>query len=590
MYGWTGRLLDISLSNEAATYIDTPFLHDYIGGRGLGARLFYERASHSINPFSPECPLIFSFGPLTGTISPTSGRFSAVSKSPLTNTIFDANCGGFFAGKAKACGIDAVCLIGSCQSPSVLVIDENGVTFDNAKMLWGCDIPATATKLKAKYGKGIGILAIGPAGENKVLFSTISTDGFRVFGRGGLGAVMGAKNVKAIVVKGKRRTTVADKEQLKFVCDQSRKLLEANPITSIGLKMFGTAILVNIINTMGIFPNYNYQYSQTDKADMVSGETITNTILKKRKACLACSIQCDRTTDANGVISRGPEYESLWALGPDCGIFDLNHIARSNKLCNELGLDTITCGSTIACSMELCERGCLSEGIRFGEKGMHDIIRKIAYRDGFGDLLANGSKRLAEAAGRPELAMQVKGLEMPAYDPRGAQGMGLAYAVSNRGACHLRSYILASEILGIPKLLDRALTKEKVSLEVVLENTNAAVDSLALCRFTSFSLSEEYYSRMLSSVTGVEYSENDFIKVGERIWNLERLFNNKAGFTHEDDTLPSRLTSEPISSGPAKGQVCRLDEMLQDYYKSRGWDGKGQPLQYKLKELGLENV
>lgn len=548
-------------------------------------------ASPSIDPYDPDCPLIITVGPLTGTPSPTSGRFCAVSKSPLTGTIFDGNCGGFFGGKTKACGIDGMVITGASPEPALLVVREGQATLEDASGYWGMDIPTVSAALRQRFGPSAGILAIGPAGENLVRFATISTDDYRVFGRGGLGAVMGSKRLKAIVVMGTKKTKVADREQLRFVCAQCRKLLEANPITSKGLKAFGTPILVNIINTMGMFPQRNYQESHTDKADLVSGETITGTMLEKRRACLACPIQCDRITNKDGTKARGPEYESLWALGPDCGIYDLSSIAASNKACNDLGLDTISCGATIACAMELGSKGLMEFPLSFGDgDSLPRLINDIAQRAGHGDALAEGSRRLADASGAPELAMQVKGLEMPAYDPRGAQGMGLAYAVSNRGACHLRSYILSSEILGIPKLLDRTLTGEKVSLEVVLENLNAAVDSLALCRFTSFALSEEYYSRMLVSVTGVEYSENDLLRIGERIWTLERLFNNKAGFGKEDDTLPYRLLHEPVPSGPVKGQVCRLNEMLPQYYRARGWDELGRPTEKKLAELGLSDV
>jgi aldehyde:ferredoxin oxidoreductase len=566
-------------------------VHDYIGGRGLGVRIFTGMASPSIDPYDPSCPLVFTFGPLTGTSAPTSGRFSAVSKSPLTGTIFDANCGGFFGGKAKACGIDGIVVEGQAPEPVILVVREGVASLEPAAEYWGMDIPTASAALRERYGPAAGILVIGPAGEHLVRYATISTNDYRVFGRGGLGAVMGAKRLKGIVVMGKRKTAVADPDQLRFVCAQCRKLLEANPITSKGLRAFGTPILVNIINAMGMFPQNNYQLSHTDKADSVSGETITETMHSKRRACLACPIQCDRLTDMDGIVSRGPEYETVWALGPDCGIYNLASIAASNKACNELGLDTISCGATIACAMELSEKGHADYALLFGdEAAMPKLIRDIAFRQGKGSDLAEGSKRLAERWGAPELAMQVKGLEMPAYDPRGAQGMGLAYAVSNRGACHLRSYILASEVLGIPKLLDRTLTGEKVSLEVVLENLNAAVDSLALCRFTSFALSEEYYSRMLTSVTGVEYSENDLLHVGERIWNLERIYNNRAGFTHMDDSLPFRILHEPVSSGPAAGQVCRLGEMLPQYYRARGWDEHGHPTDRKLAALGLSDV
>jgi len=590
MFGWSGRMLEVSLSDSSSSFFDSPYLLDYLGGRGLGVKLFVESASPSVDPLSPECPLVITFGPLTGTFAPTSGRFCAVSKSPLTNTILDSNCGGFFAGKGRACDMDGLIINGSCDSPTILCIDEKGARYEDATAIWGKSISESSDFLKRKYGGGTGVLTIGPAGENQVLFSTISTDDQRVFGRGGLGAVLGAKNVKAIVMKGDRKTEISDREQLKFVCKQARKLIEANPITSKGLKVFGTAILVNIINGMGIFPNYNYQHSYTEKADMVSGERITEQMLEKRRACQSCYIACDRITNINGIRSRGPEYESVWALGPDCGIFDLESIARSNQLCNELGLDTITCGATIACAMEMSQRGIINDQISFGQKDLSGLITSIACREGRGNEMSLGSRRFSELHGAPELSMSVKGMEMPAYDPRGCQGMGLAYAVSNRGACHLKSYILSSEILGIPKLLDRDLTKEKVSLEIILENQIAAVDSLVLCRFTGFALSEEYYSRMLVSVTGEEYSENDFIKIGEKIWNTERLFNNRAGFTNADDSLPSRITGEPVLEGPAKGKVCRLSEMLPLYYRARGWDEEGRPRKEKLAELGIEDV
>jgi aldehyde:ferredoxin oxidoreductase len=494
------------------------------------------------------------------------------------------------AGKGKGCGIDALIIKGRSDSPQVLRICEDGVQFDDGSGLWGQDIEQCTHFLINRYGKDTGALMIGPAGENGVLFSTISTGDLRTFGRGGLGAVMGSKKVKAIVFEGRRRTEVYDNEQLQYVCKQARRLIEANPITSKGLKAFGTPILMNIINGMGMFPNYNYQHSQTDKASLVSGEKITETMFERRRACQACYIACDRITNFNGIISRGPEYETVWALGPNCGIFDLGSIALSNYLCNKLGMDTISCGSTIACAMELNQRGLIENIVEFGQKDLSDVLNSIAHRRGFGDKLANGSKRLSEEYGEPELSMQVKGLEMPAYDPRGAQGMGLTYAVSNRGACHLRSYILSSEILGIPKLLDRDLTKEKVSLEVVLENLNAAVDCLILCRFTGFALSEEYYARMLSAVTGVDYTENEFISIGEKIWNIERIYNNRAGFTKEDDRLPKRLLEEPIREGPAKGKVCRLEEMLPLYYKARGWDSDGVPTDQKIRDLGIEDV
>ncbi|MEM3026938.1 MAG: aldehyde ferredoxin oxidoreductase C-terminal domain-containing protein, partial [Thermoproteota archaeon] len=324
------------------------------------------------------------------------------------------------------------------------------------------------------------------------------------------------------------------------------------------------------------------------EAKNIAGEEITRRLLVKPKACFGCRIACGRGTRLDSVEGEGPEYETVYALGSCCLLWDLETIWRANHLCNDLGLDTISTGVTIACAMELSEKGMLPEKVKWGDGNkIVELIEKTAYRNGLGNDLAEGSRRLAEKYGDPDAAMQVKGLELPAYDPRGAKGQGLAYATSNRGGCHLRSYIIGLEILGVPKRIDRFSTVNKAGLVIYQQNLYSAMDTLVACRFTGYGLDEEYYSRMLSAATGVKYTAEDLMLVGERIWNLERLFNIREGFSRKDDTLPKRLLSEPLTSGPTKGQVVELDQMLEEYYRARGWDKEGRPTKRTLERLGL---
>jgi len=320
----------------------------------------------------------------------------------------------------------------------------------------------------------------------------------------------------------------------------------------------------------------------------LSGEEITKKLLVRPKACFGCKMACGRVTRLGGVEGEGPEYETVFALGSCCLIWDLEKVARANSICNDLGLDTISAGVTIACAMELSEKGLLAERVTWGDADkMIELLRKTAYRDGMGNDLAEGSRRLAEKYGDRDAAMQVKGLELPAYDPRGAKGQGLAYATSNRGGCHLRSYMIGLEILGVPKRIDRFSTVNKAGLVVFQQNLYAAMDTLVACRFTGYGLDEEYYSRMLSAATGVKRSAEDFVLVGERIWNLERLFNLREGFDRRDDTLPNRLLKEALQEGPTKGQIVELEPMLEEYYRFRGWDEDGEPKRRTLERLDL---
>lgn len=577
------NLLSVDLSKDKIEEreIDEDLIKFYLGGRGLGVKLLYDLLKEKTEPLSKENILIFACGPLTGTMAPTSGRFSVTSKSPLTNTIFDSNSGGKFGAMLKKSGHDVILIKGRSKSPVYLNISRKIEILD-ASDLWGKDTHETTDILEKRH-KG-SVACIGQAGENLVRYACIINDRHRAIGRGGLGAVMGSKNLKAIVAHGKEKVPLKDHHKFKYYCKELRKLLEMNPVTSIALKEFGTSSLVNIVNEMGILPTRNFQTNRFEYADNISGETLKISFFKGRRACFACPIACGRKTSLNNEEGEGPEYETIWSFGANCGIDDLNIITRANYLCNRFGLDTISTGVTISCAMELSERGFL-DFIRFGDHELLNVIKDIALRKGIGDLLAEGSYKLASSLKKPEYSMTSKKLELPGYDPRGAQGQGLGYATSNRGACHLRAYMIGPEILGIPKLINRFSPRGKAGLIIVYQNLCSAIDSLVLCKFVSFAVDEEFFSRLLTSALGIEFSGEDVLRIGERIWNLERLFNIREGFTRKDDSLPRRLLKEEVN-----GNVVKLDEMLKEYYKYRGWNEEGIPKKEKLEALGLGDL
>lgn len=591
MHGWTGRLLRVNLTDSSISIVTpSPERYEkYLGGRGLGGSFLWEEVGPDVEPLSPGNKLIFMTGPVTGTRVPTSGRFSVTSKSPLTGTIFDSNSGGLWGARLKKAGYDGLIVEGRAARPVYLVIDESGALIKEAGEVWGFDVPQTTSRIKDVEGNSFSVACIGPAGENLVKMACIMNDKTRALGRGGLGAVMGSKLLKAIAVKGQKIIQAADEEQFKFVLYETKKWIKANPITSQGLPEFGTPVLVNLFNDGGIFPSYNFRESQFSEADKISGETIAETITVGKRGCFGCPIQCTRVTRTTRDEGEGPEYESLWALGPECGISDLEAIAEASYLCNRLGLDTISTGVTIGCAMEMTENNLLDSGLKFGDYvGLLATIKDIAYCRGLGSELAEGSRSLAEKYGGSRFAMQVKGLELPAYDPRGIQGMGLGFATSNRGGCHLRAYMVGPEVLGIPKMVDRFSTAGKAGLTIFYQNINAAMDSLIICRFMGLAVSEEYFARLLSAVTGNQWQPQDLHIIGERVWNLERLYNLREGIGQSEDVLPERLLTEPVKTGPAKGHVVNLEPMLKDYYRYRGWDHLGVPTSAKLAELGLE--
>ncbi len=588
MHGWTGKMAVVDLSTGECGYrdLDVDTLGSYLGGRGLGMKLLAESAP--ADPLSPDNPLIFCTGPLTGTSLPAASRFSLTTRSPLTGTAFDSNAGGTWGVRLKRCGVDALFIRGRAPQPVYLAIRTDGFKIEPADDLWGSGVNETTRRLLAVEGGKASVACIGRAGESGSLLAAVMNDRSRTCARGGMGAVMGAKNLKAIVAAGDEPVDVADGSRLAYVKAEAERWLKANPVTAAGLPQFGTAVLVNLLNELGSFPAYNFRDSRFDGADLISGESLTERFLVKRKACYGCPIACGRLTRTEISKGEGPEYESIWAMGALCGISDLEVITRANHLCNELGLDTISAGSTIACAMEMTDIGALTAGPRFGDgAALLGLLEDMAGGRGLGERLAGGSRRFASGLGAGAYAMQVKGLELPGYDPRGLQGQALAFATSNRGGCHLRAYMVAPEILGIPKLIDRFSTSDKPGLVIYNQNLNAAVDSLLLCRFVQFALSDEYFARMLEAVTGVPYSARDLHRIGERIWNLERLYNLRAGIDPSSDTLPERLLTEPVSEGPAAGQVARISEMLPSYYRARGWDTGGIPTRRKLSQLDV---
>jgi len=562
-------------------------IRDYIGGRGLGAHLLYAAGRHLGEPLSPDTPVIITPGALAGTGAPSSSRTSLTSISPLTGTIFESNSGGRAGIMLRRAGFAALWIEGLSEEPLSLVIDEGGVRFFDAAPLSGLGNKETRSRLLSEVGPKHSVLSIGPAGERSSLIANVCHDG-RFFGRGGVGALFGAKNLKAIAFHGEGVVPLANKDAFDFVVGEAKKLISAHPITSKGLPQFGTAVLMNVMNCKEALPVRNFRDSSFEGASRISGEAVRDNILSGRHSCFGCSIACGRTVKVDGVEIEGPEFETLWAFGAALGLSDLTGVVRLNAKANDLGIDTISAGSTIAAARELFDLGKLDwNPLDGGLDGLLTLVEEMALGKGRGAELGDGSSVFSKKKGYGGVSMTVKGMELPAYDPRGCQGQGLAYATSTRGGCHLRAYMIAPEILAAPKLVDRFSSSGKAGLVIVSQNLNAAVDSLGMCRFTSFALKDDYYARLLRAATGQEIDGQGLMSVGERIYNVERLANIERGFTRKDDTLPKRLLEEPHQVGALKGRVVSLEEMLDEYYRFRGWDSEGTPTGVKLESLGL---
>lgn len=596
--GWIGTILRINLTEGSIKKepLNMQDAHDYVGARGLGTKYYCNEVDPKVDPLSPENKLIFMTGPLTGTAACSAGRYEVVSKAPLTGIIGAANSGGHFGPELKYAGYDGIIFEGKADHPVYLHINDDQVELLDASELWGQGVHETTEALEAKHGK-VRVSCIGTPGERCMLFAAIMNDKNRAAGRGGMGAVMGSKNLKAIAVRGTGGVTVARPEGFMNEVTKARTMLKEHPVTGNGLGTFGTEILVNIVNEVGGLPLRNGRDgSYWEQADDTSGERLNETHLVKNQGCFGCSIACGRVTKIEGKgdldgFGEGPEYEAGWSYGAACGVNDISSIVKANFICNEQGMDPITLGSTVACAMELYEMGAIPEedigfSLRFGDAAaMVKLTQMCADGEGFGKIIGLGSYRLAEKYGHPELSMSVKKQEMPAYDGRAIQGIGLEYATSNRGGCHVRGYMISPEVLGIPVKLDPQVTEGKGAMLKTFQDLTALCDSTGMCLFTTFGIGLPEIAGQYREAVGSDETDEEILLKGERIWNLEKRFNMEAGV--EKDTLPPRLLREALPSGPAKGKVNELQTMLADYYEARNWTADGIPTPEKLAELNV---
>jgi len=600
--GYFGKILVVDLSRPA---IDTRTLSEetaglYLGGRGLATKLFYDEIDPRCDPLSPQNCMVIAASPLIGTAAPTASRGHMVFKSPLTNFIGSANSGGSWAVAFKAAGYDAMVIKGRAKEPVLIDIRDGRAEILPAQEIWGLDAHKTTDALltREKSGGRPRVLCIGPAGENLVRIAAVMNDKNRAYGRGGPGAVFGSKNLKAIRVSGKQKTGIKNKEQYQSGYDQALYLMRQAPITKRLLKDLGTAGLVKLINIIDMLAHKNFQdTTHSELLDQISGEAIRDTILEKAGACHGCPLACQRHTKIKDKKGEGPEFETVVLMGPLCGIYDLNAITLANYKCNELGIDTMSFGGALACAMELFEKGVITEQDTDGIKlkfGNADILEKMvemtALRKGFGDKLAEGSKRLANFYEHPELAMTVKGLELPAYDPRASFTQALGYMTSPTGACHLRGGFAASlAFFGGAKEIPRFSVKQAPVAIRNVQNLGIIQDSLGICRFTGFAFSADPWARMLSGVTGLDFSTIKLEELANRVAALERIFNLDAGLKPEDDSLPARFGEMPISAGGKERSLSRADieKMRADYYAVRGWDEKGRPTPNLIKFLKI---
>lgn len=562
MHAWRGKSLFVDLSSGTIEKRDIPqdILQSWIGGRGLGVHLMKDFIR--LDPYDPRMPLVFAAGPLCGTPAPTSSRMSVVSRSPLTGTIFDSSVGGDIALRLKSAGYDCLIVTGKAASPVYLDINDDRTELKDASKLWGKGCGEVNHALE-KTGS---VACIGPAGEQLVKFANIMIGGVNSVGRGGMGGLMGAKNLKAIVVSGSKKTTLADPVKFKKAQEDIMRLLRASSVVmgELGLTEYGTAALVDIVEERRMAPTENFRKTFFADARNYSGPALRKLYGGKKEGCAICPIQCKKMTSCGRPM---PEYETLSHFGALNANSDPESIVKANLLCNNMGMDTISTAATIAAYGE-------SRGTFLGPDEILEMVRKIAYREGEGDALAEGSRRYCESINKPRLSMSVKGLELPAYDPRGSYGMALAYGTSNRGGCHLRAYPISQEILRKPVATDRFSFDGKARLIKVCEDTNAIVDSLSVCKFAFLGASIEEYAHALAEASGVDYTGQGLSKIGEKIIGLERQYNAENGFTVKDDFLPERFYTDAGSSGegidiPAVDRR-RFQEELERYYRIRG--------------------
>ncbi len=614
---WTGKILRVDLSSGtcAAEALNMEWATQYLGQRGLASKYLSEEIDPKVDALSADNKFIMVTGPLTGTMASTGGRYSVVTKSPLTGTIACSNSGGFIGAEMKNAGWDMIIFEGRASTPVYLYLENEKAELLPADDLWGLSVWATDEALHKKHqDPQLRIACVGRSAEAGCLYAGVINDLHRAAGRSGVGTVMASKNLKAVAVRGTRGVgNIKDPVGFMQATQAAKQVLADNAVTSQGLPTYGTQVLMNVINEVGAMPTRNMREVRFEGASHISGEAMHEPRKSDGKpnlvtnaACFACTIACGRisTIDKGHFTvknkpeywgaSGGLEYEAAWALGSDTGVDDLDALTYVNFLCNEDGFDPISFGATVAAAMELFDIGALTAEhtggleMRFGSaEALTRAAELTMTGEGFGKELGLGSKRLCEKYGHPELSMTVKGQEFPAYDPRGIQGMGLAYATSNRGACHLRGYTVSSEIMGIPEKTDPLVTEGKAGLVKAFQDATAAVDSAGLCIFTTFAWTLADIAPQIDAACEGGWTMEKLAEVGERIWNLERDFNLAAGLTGKDDTLPKRLLKDAANTGPAAGRVNELDKMLPEYYELRGWNAEGVPTASTRQRLGL---
>ncbi len=605
--GYHGKILEVDLTKSEIRILplEVDIVEDYLGGRGLATRIFYDHIDPECDPLSSDNVLVFATSPLLGTMAPTACRGHMVFKSPLTGAIGSPNCGGTWAHAFKNSGYDVFILKGRAAGPVYIDIYPERVEILSAEHLWGLDVHKTVDLLGTKKTGGrqsLRVLCIGPAGENSVRFAAVLNDKNRAYGRTGPGAVFGSKNLKAIRVSGKEKISIKDKETYKSGLEQARYLIKQAPVTKRLLRELGTSGLLKLIDVIEMLPHRNFQDNNhlEKNLDLVSGEALRENILERAGGCYGCPIACQRHTRVGTKKGEGPEYETMVMSGPNCDIYNLNAIARANYLCNELGMDTISFGGTIACAMELYDKNIISKNntdglpVQFGHADiLEDLAEKIAFRRGFGDVLAEGSYRLASSFKHPELSMTIKKQEIPAYDPRASFTQALGYMTSPTGACHLRGgYAVSLAFFSGTKEIPRySLLQSPIAIRN-MQNLGIIQDSLGICRFTGFAFSTDPWARMVTGVTGLEFSAARLEEVANRVATLERMFNIKAGLTEDDDTLPERFNSESITVEGRDRVIPKsvMERLRKDYYEVRGWNSQGLPASNLIKSLNLKVV
>ncbi len=590
--GYIGKILRINLSNGQTKVQDLnkEFAENYVGGRGFGSRIIYDEVDPKLDAFDPGNKLVIATGPLSGTKVPSAPKFHVATKSPLTGLMLNSSAAGYFAPEMKFAGYDAIIIEGKSPKPVFLWINEGNVEIRDADWLWGLDTSVTDRLLKENVDAKSKIACIGPAGENLVRYACIISE-WRAAGRGGAGAVLGSKNLKAIAVRGEEKEPkISNSKLFDEAVRQAYEAMAKEPLTGKIYRANGTTYNIEIVNSFGMYPTKNFQEGVFQGADKVSGEAIKNKLYLRNKPCYRCPISCSKISAVKdgeyaGVTGRGPEYETAWAFSAQCNSDSLEAVLVASGICDNMGLDTISTGNVIGFAMECYEKRLLSQKdcpeLKFGDTAkMLTLIRQIAYRKGIGDLLAEGVKIASERMGRntDKLAMHVKGMELPAYDPRGAWGMGLAYATANRGGCHLDAWTIAAELTS--GVFDRCSITGKAKLVKDDQDRRTAVACTGLCVFASKAVNMELVSKLLFAITGVNLHETEMMNIGARVYNIERTYNVRCGISRSNDALPDRFFDEPIPDGVSKGKMLshqEFEKMLDEYYSLRGWNSNGVP-------------